>query len=1729
MFCNWIQFLLLICSYGLGGGVEFIRHSSIEGPGSAWDDACRKVCADHPKCRAYTAHFGSSFVDCYIYDELVRTFLEGIAPITDIGQMETRSGKVEEIDLRTWLSNPLVTNANTFSSTEQHFVRGCSYTIALWVWLYKPRTFPDHELDVFTTREVESPKKLNMFIDEALLPSIVFNVGGLTERVNKFFFATALDEFGHYQGFWANYEVRFHEWVHLTMTISEDSFTAYVNGESFGTVYMSPPRRGRQDMYCPYLTSPHAPHTTVPHSISDKVANSTKPAPAVDRLRPYSFAPYSPGEAINNTILQVAGKNNGAIPSTSGMFFDLIVVRNAAIAPDQVAFIKDRRPPPSDPTLYRLLRAFGKYSLEGFCALDISGYSFGWRQLSWGMCPETVCGLVSIDEKFRLGPHRGRDSSLKVERRSSLSASPLSPNRVGNANEELAPAADVSDESDSSILPGLTAHKPRGLRDLSSNEVDIDDPSLNDPYLDAYAGTDGYLEDTYLDFQEYYYGGDYDSELDSTESDVNMVMKDGTTQRRVDRSDKIALNTTLPNRYHASKWNDLFPSPLHLGRSSSDPDSETAKSRSRLRRLVPQVLLIREETADALPLYTAKGWTSFLTNLTTIFSLGSNHDDKSSERNSVDSKSNSSFDRVLDWGRRISRVFPAFLGELSMTLREIASEMVGGLTANVSTFRVNLSSPHSLDTATELYHLAMLLLHDRHSNFSTSSVEPLISWKRRTSENARAYLALALWFTGDDQASTVVWSFRSAAPMTQPLHLALGYSAGFDMTDDVRLPADLGVYIKPYLGGANVYSLLGLQHPSNVDGLELLRRSLGPEDREAVINDKPTNIADVSEVEINSNGDSSSSAIRISSTHDNWLQLLSQVGFFDDFGNLREEIYPLVAKLVGKNDFISNHTGESSSDSASRIFTPDPRLRAAAALEEMRQNALINRVDGGKNIDSKTTELRDPLWNRIQSALERALPYLSSMSVEGMGAPAPRAPRVELENECFRAVSHYFPVSQYVTANFGLTADTGVALLEDVRISSGTYLGQSGEDDELQLHNEAEAEAGNTDAQMWLGRRYFWGYGGLQPNVRQARQWFERAAALGDAEGMYNVGVFHNNGQAGLPVDPDLALDYFIRAANAPNPFPMALHAVGQYFMRPETGKQNLSLAREYFMRAAELNSADGHFSLAMMYRDGTAGIVDIPMCVVHLALAIQLGHIRASNFLAHGLMDPESWFFHYGREVEAEQWLARAKLLESRDEALVRASARGDVGRVKALLLEGAKVNHIGEAGAGNTALVVAVQGGFVDVVRELLKVGADPRHVNGQGMSAIDEAQMRGHQGIATLLADAESKSAASSSSSTTSRDSTLNRAPVSIWSYNASLPITIHLPFGSFALPVPLGRGNTCPVALQLLKNIAENSYRPNDLNKAALSLFLTGDRWGALELYDEASALGVQSAMENAAWLYGQLSSEVCGTAGSRIGQSTLSLIRKAAELLKKLLPVSIQLYVSSVFETFTSYWRKTSGRNTKAAANGLTLETVFKHTNGTFDCRYYFDKMATRRSIQLANTGDHLARRDVADMYARAPLNDTSGFPERWALQPNHTLAALLYTLAAEQGDVHSMVHLAWLFSGMSFGLKTSGYPEVPPNTSVAKSLFNAAAEFELRDDGSGHMPYNTMGIASQLGLFTLFVHSAGSWLSLYEDQLLFWGILTLALMFAIQARNARLIQNLRIQLRNRREQQQETL
>jgi TPR repeat protein len=552
----------------------------------------------------------------------------------------------------------------------------------------------------------------------------------------------------------------------------------------------------------------------------------------------------------------------------------------------------------------------------------------------------------------------------------------------------------------------------------------------------------------------------------------------------------------------------------------------------------------------------------------------------------------------------------------------------------------------------------------------------------------------------------------------------------------------------------------------------------------------------------------------------------------------------------------------------------------------------------------------------------------------------------------------------------------------------------------------------------------------------------------------------------------------------------MALNAVGQHYLRNDFGQQNLTLAREFFSKAADLSSADGHFSLAMMWREGSAGRVDVPLCVLHLAHAIQLGHVRASNFLAHGLLDPEGWFYQFGREAELGAWMDDAGVGAAMGERLVDSAARGDVRAVHDLLSAGANASHVSTRGGGATALEAAARVGSVPVVKALLSLpasagpGAEARARGRLGVDvmqrALLQAQAHFHHSVVDLLTAALAPAPASSSASPLFGDAGAGAwaegegegaGQASSWVYNSSQQIVLTLPHGSFPLPTPLARGGgTCSAALQLLKHIAEHSYRTNDLNKAALAAYVANPPrpWDALALYDEAASLGLQSAQENAAFLHEELGAAECGKDGL-VALSLQEATRRVHSLLQSLAERSGGGGSSSSSSSSPS----SASFPGESRGGGRVLPGLGSEER----CRFFFDKLAARRWMQLANTGDYLARREVAEIYARPTRPPVT----KAAVQPNKTHAALLYALAAEQGDVHSMVHLAWLLHEGGDGLVK--------NNSAARALFLTAADSEFRDESAGG-PLNTNGVASQIGLLVLAWDDTVMWVRSLDPILL---------------------------------------
>eukprot|EP01041_Mallomonas_annulata_P001309 gene1309-2526_t len=273
--------------------------------------------------------------------------------------------------------------------------------------------------------------------------------------------------------------------------------------------------------------------------------------------------------------------------------------------------------------------------------------------------------------------------------------------------------------------------------------------------------------------------------------------------------------------------------------------------------------------------------------------------------------------------------------------------------------------------------------------------------------------------------------------------------------------------------------------------------------------------------------------------------------------------------------------------------------------------------------------------------------------------------------------------------------------------------------------------------------------------------------------------------------------------------------------------------------------------------------------------------------------------------------------------------------------------------------------------------------------------------------------------------------------VYKFNRSEPLRIFLPYGTVELPHP--PSPSCRAALPLLEYLATTIYHTNDLTDDALSAYIDGSLWEALEYYDEAADLGIPFAQENAAFLYEELEQIECGVR-ERDGGSGLDRFLNATA-------------------GITSRVKGNNSDNNNSNDNDSSLSNA-KDINSNYmsplynlsseECSKYMQRMAGHRWLQLGRRGVVDAVREVADRIQ-------SG---REPFDVNVTNAVELYTLGAEAGDVQSLMNLGWIFY--------TGKSEVHKNISLASRMFSTAFQWEVNSNITYPYSRSTHGLAPAL-------------------------------------------------------------
>ena len=124
---------------------------------------------------------------------------------------------------------------------------------------------------------------------------------------------------------------------------------------------------------------------------------------------------------------------------------------------------------------------------------------------------------------------------------------------------------------------------------------------------------------------------------------------------------------------------------------------------------------------------------------------------------------------------------------------------------------------------------------------------------------------------------------------------------------------------------------------------------------------------------------------------------------------------------------------------------------------------------------------------------------------------------------------------------------------------------------------------------------------------------FKTAAAKGDANGAYNLGMCHLNGY-GCEKDEDLAFNCFRTAAEKGHP--EAINNMGGCYRDGMVVEKNLELAAKFFERSAKLGNAFGQLNLALALQRGEGVAKDDHRAFELLTEAAAQGNAEAMNAL---------------------------------------------------------------------------------------------------------------------------------------------------------------------------------------------------------------------------------------------------------------------------------------------------------------------------------------------------------------------------------------------------------------------------------------------------------------------------------------------------------------------------------
>ena len=159
-------------------------------------------------------------------------------------------------------------------------------------------------------------------------------------------------------------------------------------------------------------------------------------------------------------------------------------------------------------------------------------------------------------------------------------------------------------------------------------------------------------------------------------------------------------------------------------------------------------------------------------------------------------------------------------------------------------------------------------------------------------------------------------------------------------------------------------------------------------------------------------------------------------------------------------------------------------------------------------------------------------------------------------------------------------------------------------------------------------------------DINEAKECYERAAMVGNSEGMSNLADLYLLGKLGEP-DPETAVTWYQKAANAEVSDAHAMKSLGVIYASDYLGKPDYVQSEYWFNRAAELGDASAYYLMGGLYYDGVFGGVDYETAAANFRKGAEAGDSDCMHFLGFlyekGLISSDdSW-------LEARDWYEKA------------------------------------------------------------------------------------------------------------------------------------------------------------------------------------------------------------------------------------------------------------------------------------------------------------------------------------------------------------------------------------------------------------------------------------------------------------------------------------------------------